>query len=256
MKLITTTILACTMILSFSCPHLSAEPNFENTVKKIVTVVASNDRKALANLVSYPLQRKVPLASIDNPKQFLEAYDEIVDEKFIKSISMSKASTDWSEMGWRGIMFQSGALWLDEDGKITAINYQTEIGKRKRSELIEADKQKIHDSLRNFVEPVLEWETAKYRIRIDQIDIDKFRYAVWPVKKKSSEKPDLVLKNGTLTFDGSGGNHHYDFKSGEVLYQCFVWVIGAEDTPFGEIKVYKHQKLVLSQPVTKVVISR
>jgi hypothetical protein len=256
MKLITTTILACALTLAFSCSLWCAEPNLENTVNRFIEIVASHDRKALANSVSYPLQRKVPLSSIDNPKQFLEAYDEIVDEKFTKSISTSKVSTDWSEMGYRGIMFQNGTLWLDEDGRISAINYETEKGKRKRTELIEADKQKLHDSLRNFVEPVLEWETAKYRIRIDQIDIDKFRYAAWPVQKKPSEKPDLILKNGILTFDGSGGNHHYDFKSGDVLYRCFVWVIGAEDTPFGEIKIYKHQKLVLSQPVKKVIVSR
>jgi len=256
MKPITATILACAIILSFSCPLWSAEPSFENTVKKFINVVARKDRKALSNLVSYPLQRRVPLSSIDNPQQFLEAYDEILDENILKAISTSRVSADWSEMGWRGIMFQNGSLWLDEEGKITAINYQTEKGKRKRAELIEADKQKLHISLRDFIEPILEWETAKYRIRIDQITDVTFRYAVWPVQKKSSETPDLVLRNGTLTFDGSGGNHHYDFKSGEVLYRCFVWRIGNADTPPGEIKVYKHKKLMLSQPVVNVISGR
>jgi len=253
MKLITTTILACAIILSFSCPLWSAEPSFENTVKKFIKVAASKDRKVLANLVSYPLQRRVPLPSIDNPKQFLDAYDEILDENILKSISTSRVSADWSEMGWRGIMFQNGSLWLDEEGRITAINYQTEKGKRKSAELIEVDKKQLHSSLRDYVKPVLEWETAKYRIRIDQITDEKFRYAVWPVQKKTSEMPDLVLRNGAVTFDGSGGNHHYDFKSGEVLYRCFVWVIGDADTPPGEIEVYKRKKLVLNQPVVKVI---
>lgn len=256
MKLIKTTILTCTLILSVSNSLWSADPSFNNTVKKFIKIVAQSDRKVLANSVSYPLARKVPLSSIDNPKQFLEAFDEIFDENIIKSISTSNVSTDWAEMGWRGIMFQNGSLWLDAEGKITAIDYETEKGKRKRAELIEADKQKLHYSLRNFVEPVLEWETAKYRIRIDQIDNGYFRYAAWPVQKKSSEKPDLILKNGTKTCDGTGGNHSYDFKSGEVLYKCFVWVLGEEDTSLGEINVYKHKKLVLSQPVKKVVISR
>ena len=256
MKLITATLLVFAIILSFTCPLWSAELSFENTVKNFIKVAASKDRKALANLVSYPLQRGVPLPSIDNPKQFLEAYDEILDENILKAISTSIVSADWSEMGWRGIMFQNGSLWLDEEGRITAINYQTEKGKRKRAELIEVDKKELHSSLRDFVKPVLEWETAKYRIRIDQITDEKFRYSVWPVQKKSSEMPDLVLRNGTVTFDGSGGNHHYDFKSGEVLYRCFVWLIGDADTPPGEIEVYKRKKLLLNQPVVKVIKGR
>ncbi|MBU5636270.1 hypothetical protein KOM00_05940 [Geomonas sp. Red69] len=256
MKLITAAIFACAITLSFSCPLWSAEPSFESTVKKFIQVVASKDRKALANSVSYPLQRRVPLPNIDSPKQFLDAYDEILDENILKAISTSRASADWSEMGGRGFMFQNGSLWLDEDGRITAINYQTEKGKRKRADLIEADKKQLHGSLRDFKRPVLEWETAKYRIRIDQITDDKFRYAVWPVRKKTSEMPDLVLRNGTLIFDGSGGNHHYDFKSGDVLYRCFVWVIGDADTPPGEIEVYKGKKLVLNQPVAKVIKGR
>jgi hypothetical protein len=39
-------------------------------------------------------------------------------------------------------MFQRGALWLDKQGRLIAINYQTEQGKRTRAELIEADKEK------------------------------------------------------------------------------------------------------------------
>jgi hypothetical protein len=256
MKLITTTLLTCAMVLSFSFPVLSAEPNFENTVKKFIRVVARNDRKAIANSVSYPLQRMVPLSRIDSPKQFLIAYDEILDEKILKAISTSMIPADWSEMGWRGIMFQNGSLWLDEEGRITAINYETEKGRRKRAELIEVDKQQLHSSLRDFVEPVLEWETGKFRIRIDRISQDKFRYAAWPVNKTTTERPALVLHNGSITFDGSGGNHHYDFKSGPYHYRCIVNVIGTADDPPGELEVTKHDKVVLSQPVVRVIKGR
>ena len=256
MKLITATIFACAIILSFSNPLWSAEPSFENTVKQFINVVASKDRMALAHLVSYPLQRRAPFSSIDNPGQFLEVYDEILDEKIVTAISTSRASSDWSEMGWRGIMFQNGLLWLDEEGRITAINYETEKGKRKRGELIEADRHNLHSSLRNFAEPVLEWETAKFRIRIDRLTHDKFRYSAWPVNKKTTEQPDLVLRNGSVTFDGSGGNHHYDFESGPYHYRCIVNVIGAEMDPPGELQVTRLDKVVLSQPVVKVITDR
>ncbi len=83
MKLITATIFACAIILSFSYPLWSAEPSFENTVKQFIKVVVSKDRMALADLVSYPLQRRVPLSSIENPRQFMGIYDEILDEKIV-----------------------------------------------------------------------------------------------------------------------------------------------------------------------------
>jgi hypothetical protein len=256
MKLITATILACVISLSFSCSLWSAEPVFENTVKHFIKVVASKDRMALAHVVSYPLQRKTPLSSIDNPGQFLEFYDEIIDKKIVTAISTSRVSSDWSKMGWRGIMFQNGSLWLDEEGEITAINYETEKGKRKRAELINADRSNLHSSLRNFAEPVLEWETAKFRIRIDRLTHDKFRYSAWPVHKKTTEQPDLVLRNGSVTFEGSGGNHHYDFESGLYHYRCMVNVIGAEIDPPGELQVTRLDKVVLSQPVVKVITGR
>ncbi len=248
MKLTTATILACAIIISCSCPLWSAEPGFENTVKQFINVVASKDRMALAKVVSYPLQRKAPLSSIGNPRQFLEVYDEIFDENLLSAIFTSRASSDWSEMGWRGIMFQNGSLWLDEEGRITAINYETEKGRRKRAELIKADGSNLYSSLRNFEEPVLEWETAKFRIRIDRLSDNKFRYSAWPVNKKTTEQPDLVLRNGSITFDGSGGNHHYDFNSGPYHYRCIVNVIGGEIDSPGELQVTKLDQVVLSRP--------
>jgi len=150
-------------------------------------------------------------------------------------------------------MFKDGMLWLDANGKITAINYQTEKEKKERARLIEAGKRNLHVSLQQYLEPVLEWKTKDYRIRIDRTSKVRYRYAVWPIQKATGEKPDLILDNGKLFFDGSGGNHHYDFKSGVVLYRCSVNIIGADDTPPGDLEVYKNNKVILSQPVIEVI---
>ncbi|TAN40284.1 MAG: hypothetical protein EPN25_08195 [Nitrospirae bacterium] len=237
-------------------PVLCAEPERESTVKRFIKVVESNDRTAIANLVSYPLHREVPLPRIDTPEQFLQRFDEVLDEELLKAIINSSIADDWAEVGWRGTMFKNGRLWLDADGKITAINYQTEKEKRARARLIEADKRDLHVSLQRYVEPVLEWKTNDYRIRIDRTGKGRYRYAAWPLQKTTSEKPDLVLDNGELFFDGSGGNHHYDFKNGAVLYRCTVNVIGADDTPSGYLEVYKNNKVILSQPVIEVIKGR
>jgi len=73
-------ILVLTVIPFFSQMALSAEPDFAAKVKKFIKTVESNDRNAIANLVNYPLHREVPLSSIDTPTQFLERFDEVLDE--------------------------------------------------------------------------------------------------------------------------------------------------------------------------------
>lgn len=253
MKQITKAMLACAIILVQSCPLLSAEPNFKDAVDRFVKAVAGNDRTVLADLVSYPLRRSLPLPAIKNSQQFLDAYDEILDEEILRAVSTSSISADWSEMGSRGIMFQNGALWLDEEGRMTAINHQTEREKRKRAELIEADKQKLHSTLRDFTEPVLEWETAKFHVRIDRLSDGKYRYAVWPLNKKTTEQPDLVLRNGGVEYEGSGGNHFYYFNSGPFQYRCIVNVIGFDKEPPGELVVTDIDEVILRQPVVQVI---
>lgn len=58
--------------------------------------------------------------------------------------------TDWSEMGSKGLMFQNGEIWLDEDGKIIAINYQSEYEKNRIKELYQTEKTKLHESIKIF----------------------------------------------------------------------------------------------------------
>ncbi|GFO57643.1 hypothetical protein GMSM_46500 [Geomonas sp. Red276] len=174
----------------------------------------------------------------------------------MQALATSKVKEDWTDMGWNGIMFRHGVLWLDEDGKITAVNFETEKGIQKRKALIEADRKTLYVSLQNFEEPIFEWETKNYLIRVDRTGEDRYRYASWHKPKVKSDKPDLILTNGKRTFDGSGGNHYFDFKSGVISYRCYVWVIGADDTPPGELEVSKGGKTILNEPVTRIIMGR
>ena len=236
-----------------SQPLLGAEPGFENTSKTFIKIINSNDRNKIADVIVYPLRREVPLPSLETKSQFLQHFDEVFDEQLLKAIASSNIASDWANMGWRGIMFRDGILWLDDNGKITSINYLTEQAKSERARLIDSERKKLHSSLRQFIEPVLEWKTKDYRVRIDRINESKFRYAAWSALKITTEKPDIILENGTLFFDGSGGNHYYDFRTGVYLYRCLVNEIGTEDTPPGELEVYKNNKVILRQPATEVI---
>ncbi len=257
MKFLITILLSFFVALSFPpCQLRSDEPGFEIQVKGFIETIKSRDRSAIAKRVVYPLHRKVPLSTIRTPEQFLRHFDEILDEQLLKAISDSRVTEDWGAVGSRGIMFGSGTLWLDEHGKILAVNYQTEKGMNERARLIKSARRNLYPSIRQFLEPVLEWKTRDYRIRIDLIGENRYRYAVWPVGKTTAEKPDLILNDGEIVYDGSGGNHHYAFKKGAYLYRCDVHVIGPDNMLPGNLTVYRNNTIIVSQPVLEVIKGR
>jgi len=96
-------------------------------VSNIIELVSKRDPILLAKRIQYPFSTQYPLSDIKNEKDFVETYNKIFTEKFIRLIESSDPDKDWSSMGWRGIMFGNGDLWIDDSGKIIAINYKSSI---------------------------------------------------------------------------------------------------------------------------------
>ncbi len=64
----------------------------------------------------------------------------------------------------------------------------------------------LHPSLHEFQYLVKIVETDKFRVRIDCIGKDEYRYALWDVNKKMSSQPDLVLEGDKVEWsDRVGG---------------------------------------------------
>jgi hypothetical protein len=63
-------------------------------------------------------------------------------------------------------------------------------------------------------------KTKKFRIKIDLQANGTYRYQSWASNSKS-KKPNLIIYNGELIPDGSGGNYYYEFKNKDYTYQ--VW---------------------------------
>lgn len=220
-------------------------------VQGLIDAAKANDLEALAKRVAYPLKREYPIPAIQNTQEMIARFDQVFDPKLLEQIAHSKIEADWQTMGWRGIMLGSGVVWLDFDGKIIAINYQTPVEAKLKAELIAKQQTALHPSVSEFVSPALSWETAKFTIRVDDMGNSQYRYAAWAKGKALSEKPDLVLNKGKLVFDGSGGNHSYQFRSGPYQYYCYVTVLGGSDSPLGELVVYKNDEEILTQAVIK-----
>ncbi|PIF32066.1 hypothetical protein CLU81_2578 [Flavobacterium sp. 9] len=223
------------------------KPEYQKFVKSFIANVKSNNKEGVAAFISFPLGRDYPIPAVKNKADFLKRYDQIFDATLKNEIIKSNPAKDWSEVGWRGIMLGSGDIWIDTNGKIITINYQSKAEIDLKNKLIAAEKGKLHPSIAKFQAPVYVLETSKFRIRIDDLGKENYRYASWSIKKKMSDKPDLVIINGKWISDGSGGNSHFDFKKDSYLYQCSIIVLGTSESPPASLTISQNGKEILSQ---------
>ncbi|SHG53428.1 hypothetical protein [Flavobacterium defluvii] len=220
---------------------------YQKFIQTFIENVKGDKKEAIANMISYPLKRENPIPSIKNKAEFIKRYSEIFDASLKKEITSSKTNKDWSEVGWRGIMLNDGTLWFDTDGKLKTINYQSKFEKDLKAKLISSQKDKLHPSIAKFKNPEYVLETSKFRIRIDDMGNENYRYASWSVKQKMSDKPDLIVNNGKWFADGSGGNHNFEFKKGNYIYTCYIIVLGEKGSPPAQLVITQNGKEILSQ---------
>ncbi|WP_418178850.1 hypothetical protein ACNSOO_07520 [Aliarcobacter lanthieri] len=206
-------------------------------IQKTIKAFQENDIEYISNnLIKYPLKRQYPIPSIKNQEELKKRFSEVFDDELIKEIKNSKIE-DWSEMGWRGIMLNQGTLWLNFDQIIIAINYQSDFEKRLRENLIKQDKEQLHSSLKDFIEPTYKIKTKNFLIRIDKIDDSKYRYSSWKIGKSESSKPDLVLLNGEIEYQGTIGYQYFTFKNRNYTYEI--------DIDATSLEVMKDNKTIL-----------
>ena len=165
----------------------------------------------------------------------MERYGEIFDDEFVRLI-VSSDNDKCGRIGWRGLQLHGGLVWFDSDGRIRSINYESELEERERYRLIDLERRELHESLRDYRSPVLEWETCTYRIRVDRVD-HGYRYASWKVHRLHDSEPDIVIDNGTYNMEGTIGNHGFYFSSGE--YKYILYVDATEIAPAGDLEVYR-----------------
>jgi hypothetical protein len=223
------------------------KPAYQKFVKSFIANVKSNNKEGVASLISFPIGREYPIPTVKNKADFIKRYDQIFDATLKNEIIKSNPAKDWTEMGYQGIMLGQGDIWMDTTGKIITINYQSQAEKDLKTKLISSEKGKLHPSIATFKAPVYVLETSKFRIRIDDLGNDNYRYASWSIKKPMSQKPDLIITNGKWISDGSGGNSHYEFKKDAYLYECYIIVIGTDDSPPAYLSISQNGKEILNQ---------
>ncbi len=214
-------------------------------VKQLISTFKTKNKSKIADLISYPIRREYPLKYVNDKTDFIKRFDEIIDKKLIDNIINSKI-TDWSALGWRGIMLDDGIIWIDYDGKIIAFNYQSPREKQLLAQAIMDDKKQLPKSMQDFEKPGYLILTKNYKIRIDEKKPGIYRYAAWKIKNQAIE-PDIIIENGRLEFGGSGGNHVITFMNNGYTYLVYINEIGESSTPEASLVVSKSEKNILTE---------
>lgn len=222
-------------------------PKQEKEIKKFILLFKKNETEEIVKRISYPLVRDFPIPAIQNEVEMNTYFEEVFDESLKTEIAKSTPS-DWSQVGWRGIMLNQGVVWLSDDATtITGINYRSKKSDERYSKLIEAQKAAVHTSIAEFKRPIFTSITASYMIRIDETTEGVFRYVSWKAGQKQSEKPELVLNKGSVEYSGSGGNCVYIFRSGKYIYRVFRNVMGEGYDKAVTLSVEKEGMVILKE---------
>jgi hypothetical protein len=216
-------------------------------INNIIVLFKNKDVDNISNIISYPLKREYPIPSIKNREEFKLRFSEVFDKNLIDKIANSKIE-QWSEVGWRGIMLDDGLVWMaNSDGIITAVNYQSDFEKKLRSELIAKENGNLHISLRTFKNPTYKIKTKTSLIRIDKLNDNKYRYASWKIGADEASKPGIIIENGELEFDGSGGNHVITFIKENYTYKIYRNIMGEENSPDITLEVEQDGEIILTE---------
>lgn len=216
-------------------------------VNRLIEIFKTKDVNQISKIIQYPLDRQYPLPSIANEQEFKQRFSEVFDAILIEKIANSKIE-QWSEVGWRGIMLDNGIIWMNNyDSVITTVNYQSEVEKKMLTDLIIEEKKHLHTSIKNYELPKYRIDTKNYHIRIDQIEESKYRYTSWKINELETSEPDLIMNNGELEFQGSGGNRLYTFKNGIYTYKIFVHILRDENSPDVTLEIDKNEETILSE---------
>ena len=113
----------------------------------------------------------------------------------------------------------------------------------------------LYFELRNFDNEIVFMQTNKFKILLDYLSDGSIRYASWSKDKNISEKPDLILKNGILKYDGTGGNHSYIFKNYNYIYECVINVIVPDSYPDAFLDIYKGDENISRQRAEFISLS-
>jgi hypothetical protein len=204
------------ILLIFSVAGFPQQPrDGQKYFKRIFDLVRLDSVAELASLVHYPLKRPNPVPDIRSADEFIRYYPTLFDSAFRELLAHCDTSKIWGN--WQGFTIFDGKMWIDDEGSIIEVHYSSPKEKVLRDSLTSAIQRKTHPSVNRWDENIYVLDAKRFLLRVDRTGTE-VRYASWKKGKAFSDKPDLVLTNGTWKPQGSAGGITYFFRSGMWQY--------------------------------------
>ncbi|MDN3580800.1 hypothetical protein [Mucilaginibacter flavus] len=211
----------CIVLFLFVITNARAndKPAMIKRYRQIIKLIQTDKAEELSKLVAYPLKRENPLKDITNAKEFIAYYPIMFDAAFKKKLAQFKDNSVLESNGSFGLVGGAfdGDIWLNEKGQIQSINYSSKREQDLKDQLTRSVESKMHPSVNHWDQNILVLQSPKLLIRLDRIG-NNIRYVSWSKGRSTSEKPDIVLNNGTEEAQGTMGGWTYTFKSGDWTY--------------------------------------
>ncbi|MCH1917911.1 hypothetical protein L9G15_00525 [Shewanella sp. A3A] len=246
----------------------SREHYLYESSQQVLAWIQANDVAALADSVNYPVTigGSEPEVSIHDADEFTRYFPHL----FTETLRQQLRDSTQPSITWRGARVADGALWLtdicddDQCQQVTvAITsfyspefYQQPFGRQAQQRLQQRMAADLPEELLPIKQNNLLWQTKNYLVRVDTLTDGQLRYAVWSAGNAMNSKPDLVLHNGEMHYDGSGGNYYYLFANGKYVYRLDVVILGTAESPAGYLRVTRGERTLVEQPVVKVLTAQ
>ena len=187
--------------------------------RQIIILIKENKVNELSAMVEYPLKRENPLPDINSPERFIVYYPILIDKAFRAKIRLYNDSDIFEHHGQYGLVGGpfSGEVWIDENGKIAAINYSSPKEIELKNQLTKQIQAHIYPAINSWVENILVCRSKTLLIRVDSTS-KGIRYVSWSKGRSMSEKPDLILNHGVEEAQGTMGGWTWTFKNGDWTY--------------------------------------
>jgi len=92
-------------------------------------------------------------------------------------------------------------------------------------------------------------KTKKFKIKLDLQPNGQYLYQSWNANAKVTSKPSMIISNGDLIPDGTGGNYYYEFSNDGYTYQ--VWrnylTASANKAPYTLVVMDQNGKTIANQ---------
>ena len=222
--------------------------------KNILSLIKQYKAEELAHLVVYPIQRDNPLPDIKNQKEFISYFPVLFDDKFKKMIPAFKLEYILVRNGSFGMVGGpfNGDIWYDESG-IISINYFSDKERALSNSITQKTQAEIHPSVNQWESNLLVVESKNLLVRIDELKGGDLRYVSWSKGKPISEKPDLVLFNGTISADSQPSVSTFVFKNNNWEYIITDSMDCDDCNPSDRILILKENYKQKSRTIMKVI---